>query len=167
MFAGYRQTIIISSLRWVFYFSLQKLARDCNFCEVPSEQYKKLICNAFIIDRVFHGERQRLQKNRELDLENASVKVRAMELAQENSNFYSSIPQSKINLAASATANVSNGENVSKDFLLSVSVNKPETTSCVSKVCSFCERAYNLRNLCPARNATCYKCQKTHFANVC
>ena len=135
---------------------------------MPSEQYKKLIRDAFIIDCVSHGERQRLLENSELDLENAVVKVRAMELAQENSNFYFSIPQSRINLAASATANVCNDENVSKDFLLSVSVNKPETTSCVNKLCSFCERAYHLRNWCPARNATCYKCQeKTHFANVC
>ena len=136
---------------------------------MPSEQYKKLILDAFINNRVSHGERQRLLENLELYLENAVVKVRAMELAQENSNFYSSIPESKISLAASATANVCNDENVSKDFLLSFAVNKPETTSCVSKVCSFCEQAYHLRNWCPARNAsTCYKFQKkTHFANVC
>ena len=154
-----------------FLFSLQKLARDCNFRAVSGDQYKKeMIRDVFINGLVSHGIRQRLLENRELGLENAVEKARAMELAQKNSEFYSNIPESRNNLAAaSGITNLYNDDDVSKDSLCpSMSVNKQETASSVSKICSFCGRPYHLRSLCPARNATCYKCQKKeHFANVC
>ena len=145
-----------------FLLSLQKLARDCNFRTVSGNQYKEMIHDASIIGLVSHGIRQRLLENRELHLKNAVEKARAMELAQKNSEFYSNIPESRNNLAAaSRITNLCNDDGVSKDSLCpSISVNKQETASSVSKICSFCGRPYHLRSLCPVRNATCYKCQK-------
>ena len=123
--------------------------------------------DAFINGLVSHGICQRLLENRELDLENAVEKARAMEFAQNISEFYSNIPESRNNLAAaSGTTNLCNDDGVLKDSLCpSISVNKAKTASSVSKICSFCGRPHHL---CPAENATCYKCQKKgHFANVC
>ena len=118
-----------------------------------------MIRDAFINGLVSYGIRQTLLENRELNLDNAVGKIRAMELAQKNSEFYSDIPESRNNLtAASATTNLCNHDGVSKDSLCpSISVNKPETALSVSKICSFWGRPYHLQSLRPARNATYYK----------
>ena len=59
-----------------FYLKLQKLARDCNFRQVTSEQYRQeMVRDALKNGLSSHGIRQRLLENRDLNLENAVKKL--------------------------------------------------------------------------------------------
>ena len=73
-----------------FLLSLQKLAQDCNFRADTGVQYKqKMIGNAFINSLTSPGIRKRLLEHRELNLETAVEKARAMESVQKNCEYYS------------------------------------------------------------------------------
>ena len=143
-----------------FYLKLQKLARDCNFRQVTSEQYRQeMVRDALINGLSSHGIHQRLLENRDLNLENAVEKARSMELAQKNSEFYSHNQEYRSNLTATVA---------DKSSTPSTTDNVSEATSSVSKLCTFCGRSIHARSMCPAKNAVCYKCQRRgHFANVC
>ena len=72
-----------------FLLSLQKLAKDCNFRAVTGVQYKQeIIRDAFTYGFISTGIRQRLLEHRELNLETAVEKARAMELTQNNGEYY-------------------------------------------------------------------------------
>ena len=75
-----------------FYLKLQKLARDCNFCQVTSEQYRQeMVHKAFINVLFSHKIYQRLLENRDLNFENVAEKAHLMELAQKTLNSTCSI----------------------------------------------------------------------------
>ena len=113
-----------------FYLKLQKLARDCNFRQVTSEQYRQeMVRDALINGLSSHGIRQRLLENRDLNLENAVEKARSMELAQKNSEFYSLNQEYRSNLTATVADKLSTP---------STTDNISEATSSVSKLCTFC-----------------------------
>ena len=135
-------------------------ARDCNFRQVTSEQYRQeMVRDALINGFSFHGIRQRLLENRNLNLENAVEKPRSMELAQKNSEFYSLNHDYSFNLTATVADNSST---------FSTTDNVSEATSSVSKLCTFFGRSIHARSMCPAKNAICFKCQRRGcFANVC
>ena len=122
-----------------------------------------MIRDAFINGLTSPGVRQGLLEHRELNLETAVEKARAMELAQKNREYYS---QSKDIIRSSlSAATLQEKKSETKDPGCEIIAAQPSTfhvaskaSSSVSKLCWFCGRSYHLRSICPARNAICYKC---------
>ena len=152
-----------------FLLLLQKLAKDCHFRAVAGVQYKQeMIRDAFIDGLTSPGIRQRLLEYRELNLETAVEKPRAMESAQKNCEYYS---QSQDIIRSSLSAATLQEKNWKLKPGCEIIAAQPPSTFhvaskasySVSKLCLFCGRSYHIRSICPARNAMCCKCQKRTF----
>jgi RNase H-like domain found in reverse transcriptase/Integrase core domain/Reverse transcriptase (RNA-dependent DNA polymerase)/Aspartyl protease len=138
--------------------ALKSLSKDCNFKNVTAAQYQEeAIRDAFISGLQSLLIRQRLLENRTLDLATMFDQARALDTAQKNSELYSTSLESSIVAGVSKSSD----ENLSRD-------EAPPTAAAVDGKCFFCGYSKHPRSKCPAREATCNKCQKKgHYAKVC
>lgn len=139
---------------------LKILSKDCNFQAVTATQH----CEEFIRDAFISGLhssliRQRLLENKTLDLSTMFDQARALDLAQKNSECYGGNQSPRL-LSAVTSKQYSGGEDVVEEA-------SPVMAAAGTK-CFFCGYSRHPRSKCPAREATCHKCQKKgHFAKVC
>ena len=146
----------------VYYQSLRRLARDCNYQSVTADVHRdEAIRGAFIAGLSSSVVRQRLLETRSLTLEEAVTQAKTLEKAQHSAGFFPGA-DNKCNISATVT---------STDFTTTPS--SPTTGSepfCASTnpTCFFCGNARHPRTRCPARDSTCYNCHKKgHFSKVC
>ena len=139
--------------------ALKALSKDCNFKNVTAVQYcEESIRDAFITGLQSNNIRQRLLENKTLDLKAMFDQARSLESAMKSSESYS-IPNTLVNAAVPAESSKSQD---SQENTLAAAF---ETTS---STCYFCGNNRHPRSKCPAKEATCNKCQKKgHYAKVC
>lgn len=148
-----------------FVQKLQLLAKDCEFTQVTAEQYRdNSIREAFISGISSSTIRQRLLEKKSLDLKSAVELARSLEMAEmaerRNQSF------KPVFSAAAAASEVIQQE--TKDMSLNDSTSASTTNNNQSSKCYFCGLSRHPRHTCPAKDATCRKCQKKgHFAKVC
>ncbi|MCP4800870.1 MAG: DDE-type integrase/transposase/recombinase, partial [bacterium] len=135
------------------------LSKDCNFKNVTAVQYcEESIRDAFIAGLQSNMIRQRLLENKTLDLKTMFDQARSLESAMKSSESYST-PNTLINAAIPAES--SSPLDTQENTLAAAVV----TTS---SSCYFCGNNRHPRSKCPAKDATCAKCQKKgHYAKVC
>jgi len=127
-----------------FLLSLQKLAKDCNFGAVTSAEYRQeMVRDAFINGLVSSGIRQKLLEHRELNLDTAVEKARAIELVQTNSEFYTNSQDFLCEEVFDNKSHCCEKTAKSSSKLDTIS----ETESRVSKLCSFYGRSNHLRSI--------------------
>ena len=104
-----------------FYLKLQKFARDCNFRQVTSEQYRQETVRDTLINGLSsHGIHQRLLENCDLNFENAVEKACSMELSQKIFEFYSLNQECRSNLTATIahkSSTLSTTDNVTAGYI--------------------------------------------------
>ena len=133
---------------------LKLLAKDCNFKACTAEVHKnEAIRDAFISGLISPHIRQRLLEKSTLDLDTAFENARTLDMAERQSLSYHS---------ENTTAALD--EPSDKSY-------SPDTTAATGvsdSKCFFCGYGRHPRSKCPAREATCKRCNKTgHFAKVC
>jgi len=133
--------------------SLKILAKECTFKAVNASQYKdEYIRDAFINGIMSNNIHQRLLENDELSLEKAVTLSRALEMAQKQSEAYST-PVESINYVSADKIETEDEQSV---------------IAVIRQKCFFCGHDRHPRNSCPAREAVCRNCDKKgHFAKVC
>ena len=145
-----------------FLQALKTLTKDCNFQNVTAAVYRdESVRDAFITGLQSNTIRQRLLENSTLDLDTMFTQARSLDAAQKSSESYTLLGTSHFpTAAATLTPPASNSESNS---------NSDSTLAAVTGAkCYFCGYSKHPRPRCPAREATCKKCQKKgHFANVC
>ena len=136
--------------------ALKNLSKDCNFKAVTTAKYQEeSIRDAFISGLLSPLIRQRLLENQTLDLATMFDQARALDSAQRNSDLYMS--QSGYTVSASVPEQNTSSEEP-----------RESVSAAASSKCFFCGYSRHPRSKCPAREATCNKCQKKgHFAKVC
>ena len=138
--------------------ALKVLSKDCNFKAVTAVQH----CEEFIRDAFINGLqspsiRQRLLENKTLDLATMFDQARALDSAQKNSESYGDLGAPSSRLLNAAHGHDSESEPVVAPVMAAITAK-----------CYFCGLQRHPRSKCPAREATCHKCQKKgHFAKVC
>eukprot|EP00794_Sanderia_malayensis_P020739 gene20739-22770_t len=139
--------------------ALKALSKDCNFKNVTAVQYcEESIRDAFIAGLQSNIIRQRLLEKKTLDLKTMFDQARSLESAMKSSESYST-PNTLINAAIPAES--SSPLDTQENTLVAA----VETTS---SSCYFCGNNRHPRSKCPAKDATCAKCQKKgHYAKVC
>ena len=140
--------------------ALKTLSKDCNFKNVTAAQYcDESIRNAFISGLQSSLIRQRLLENKTLDLKTMFDQARSLESAMKSSELYA-VPNTLVNAAVPATS-AKPVDGLEANTLAAVGT---ETTSLS---CYFCGNNRHPRSKCPAKDATCAKCQKKgHYAKV-
>ena len=141
--------------------ALKTLSKDCNFKNVTAAQYcKESIRDAFISGLQSSLIRQRLLENKTLDLKTMFDQARSLESAMKSSESYA-VPNTLVNAAVPATsAKPVDG--------LEANTLAAAVTETTSLSCYFCGNNRHPRSKCPAKDATCAKCQKKgHYAKVC
>ena len=140
--------------------ALKTLSKDCNFKNVTAAQYcDESIRNAFISGLQSSLIRQRLLENKTLDLKTMFDQARSLESAMKSSESYA-VPNTLVNAAVPATS-AKPVDGLEANTLAAVGT---ETTSLS---CYFCGNNRHPRSKCPAKDATCAKCQKKgHYAKV-
>ena len=141
-----------------FVQALRVFAKDCKFAaQSLQERSDEAIMDAFIAGISSSNIRQRLLENSNLSLETAIQQARSLDLAQRNSDRYSSEIGSQNLVAAISEREIS--DTSENEELLAVNLNRK---------CMFCGNLPHHRSKCPARNADCFKCSKKgHFSKVC
>ena len=88
---------------------LRRLSKDCNFCSVSAEKYRKeMVRDAFINGLISSVIRQRLLENQSLSLESAFNQACSIDVAQKNSRSYELEPVSTMASTNSEQAPTSN-----------------------------------------------------------
>ena len=145
---------------------LKSLSKVCIFQNVTEIVYRdEAVRDAFITGLLSNTICQRLLENSTLDLSTMFTQARSLDAAQRSSESYnSSNHQSPTTATAlSQPQQVSwlqptSSEKVTDRVLAATSVAK----------CYFCGYNKHSRQKCPAKEATCSKCQKKgNFAKVC
>ncbi|XP_020901303.1 uncharacterized protein LOC110239892 [Exaiptasia diaphana] len=139
--------------------SLKTLSKECNFKPVTATEYRdEYIRDAFISGIQSNQIHQRLLENKTLHLKTMFDQARALDSAMRSSESYFA-PQ-PITTAAAAPEIVSqNQSNQSQN---------QSTLAATDPLCFFCGNSRHPRSKCPAKDATCNKCQKKgHFTKVC
>ncbi|KAK3726270.1 hypothetical protein QZH41_003048 [Actinostola sp. cb2023] len=138
--------------------ALKSLSKDCNFKSVTAVKYcEEGVRDAFITGLQSNQIRQRLLENKTLDLKTMFDQARALESAMRTSESYMA-PQPSFNAAVPPTP----PDPVQLDHNTLAAAQHEEQT------CFFCGNTKHPRSKCPARDATCNKCQKKgHFAKAC
>ncbi|XP_068229568.1 uncharacterized protein [Palaemon carinicauda] len=150
--------------------------KDCNLKSVSAEQYREeLIRDAFINGLASPIIRQRLLKNKTLDLQAAYDQAYSLDLAQHNANFYSHMLPHVGHTAAMVTSDhaliiddhVKSGP-TSESCEVTAGAQVLATTLSMKRKCFFCGGPYHIHAHCPARDSICNKCgKKGHFAKAC
>lgn len=135
--------------------ALKTLSKDCNFKNVTAAQY----CEESIRDTFISGL-QRLLENKTLGLKTMFDQARSLESAMKSSESQV-VPNTLVNAAVPATsAKPVDG--------LEANTLAAAVTDTTSLSCYFCGNNRHPRSKCPAKDATCAKCQKRgHYAKVC
>ena len=122
-----------------------------------------MIRDAFINGISLHAIRQRLLENSILTLERAFEQARTLDSAKKSSEAYTANGNS-VGLVAST----SKATDVPSELPGIKTPTSAAATNNASKLCYFCGQSYRSRSNSPAKNSTCYKCEKeVHFAKVC
>ncbi|XP_054267292.1 uncharacterized protein LOC128989427 [Macrosteles quadrilineatus] len=145
---------------------LKLLSQDCVFEAVNAIQYRDhYIRDAFINGLASSYIRQRLFENKTLDLVEAVEQSRALEMAQAQVESY---PKSMNGMQTCATNELAKQ---ACQYEFPIQQKEEATVSAIKNVdgkCHFCGHDRHSRDRCPAREATCGKCNKTgHYARVC
>ncbi|QQP40012.1 Uncharacterized protein FKW44_013906, partial [Caligus rogercresseyi] len=153
-----------------FFNDLQRLRRDCGFkARTAKECGDDAVRDSFISGLSSPNIRQRLLENTSLDMDSAYRQASALDVAQKNSEAYFNsdltvalVPKTK-NVSQSCGRETFSDQ-VEEESPLALNVVKKN-----NKKCFFCGTIpYHRRDVCPARNVTCYKCSKPgHFAKMC
>ena len=140
---------------------LTVLSKDCNFKPVTASEHRdQFIRDAFISGLLNNQIRQRLLENKELDLQTAFDQVRSIDTALKSAEYYQTHTLASINPHEVQKKSVSLREDEK--------IKTKDVSARLAKSCSYCGGFFHPRYRCPARNATCYKCQKKgHFYSVC
>ena len=141
-----------------FLQALKVLTKDCNFKSVTAAVYKdEAVRDSFITGLQSNTIRQRLLENNTLDLDTMFTQARTLDTAQKSSESYSS---SSLPLPVTAATL---GQTPPLDGTIDSTL-----AAATGAKCFFCGYTKHPRQKCPARDATCSKCQKKgHFAKVC
>ena len=156
--------------------ALNNLSKDCNFQAVSSKQNRDdCIRDSFIAGLKSQAIRQRLLENKKLTLEEAFDQVRALELAQKQSESYL-LPTSGTLASVSEEGHASKNHDLKSEVKSEYSANEQINAGATStnysnyknQKCYFCGNKRHPRNLCPARESECGKCRKIgHYARAC
>ena len=139
---------------------LTVLSKDCNFKPVTASEHRDpFIRDAFISGLINNQIRQRLLENKELDLQTAFDQARSIDTALKSAEYYQTHTLASINPHEVQEKSVSLREDEK--------IKSKDVSARLAKFCSYCGSFFRPRYRCPARNATCYKCQKGHFYSVC
>ena len=141
-----------------FLQKLHTLAKDCNFRSITGEQYRsEYIRDAFVSGLSSNFIRQRLLEFPKLDLQQAADTALTLEMAQNQSASYTSLP-------VHSTCGSTTTQN-STPIIPQI-----ETTNVAAvprASCYFCGFRKHERTNCPAKDAICNKCgKKGHFQKV-
>ena len=123
-----------------------------------SEHRDQFIRDAFISGLLNNQIRQRLLENKYLDLQTAFDQARSIDTALKNAEYYQTHTLASINQHEVQEKSVSLREDEK--------IETKDVSARLAKSCSYCGGSFHPRYRCPARNATCYKCQKGHFYSV-
>ena len=149
-----------------FLQALKTLSADCNFRQVTADEHRKqYIRDAFVRGLRSDWIRQRLLESRDLDLDTAFDKARALEAASKHSQSCTSTDTDQESFNAAIPRNNLQSSTYKSDS----SYKNSATTSGQNELkCYFCGNDRHSRTTCPAREAICFYCQKVgHFAKVC
>ncbi|XP_067030897.1 uncharacterized protein [Acropora muricata] len=140
--------------------ALKTLRKDCNFKNVTAAQYcEESIRDAFISRLQSSLKRQGLLENKTLDLKMFD-QARYLESAMKSSESYA-VPNTLVNAVVPA----SSAKPVDR---LEANTLAAAVTKTTSLSYYFCGNNRHPRSKCPAKDATCAKCQKKgHYAKVC
>ena len=156
--------------------SLRLLAKDCSFQNLTAQEYHdECIMYTFISGIRSVQIRQRLLEHATLNLKSAFDTARSLEIAQKNAETYTNPNQTCSAMKSSSTSHRNrppedHRNRPPEDSGYVMSISKPYGNSNKSKndKCWFCNYDRHPRNRCPARDATCSKCQrKGHYSTVC
>lgn len=148
-----------------FLQALKTLSKDCNFQDVTAAVYRdEAVRDAFITGLQSNTIRQRLLE-KTLDLDTMFTQARSLHTAQKSSESYtSSGPPSFPTAATTLTPSSASDLGCNPES----SVSEATIAAVTGAKCYFCGYSKHPRHKCPARDATCKKCQKRgHFAKVC
>src|ERR1700755_1122096 len=140
---------------------LQRLSIDCAFQDVTASTYRnEYIRDSFISGLKSPHVRTRLLEFRELPLESAIDKARALELAHQDAMTYEAPRTLAMVSSPVSSSSTASHEDVEAVALVTTSHKRP---------CFFCgKRPTHDRAVCPARGALCSSCHKRgHFAKAC
>ena len=151
-----------------FLQALKTLAKDCKFRDVTAAVYRdEAVRDAFIAGLLSNPIRQRLLENSTLDLDTMFTQARSLDVAQKSSETYVSPNPSAFPTAATTS---SAATSLSPPSQVGIHEDECEGTlaATTGAKCYFCGYSKHPRHKCPAKDATCRKCQKRgHFAKVC
>ena len=141
--------------------ALKTLSKDCNFKNVTAAQFcEESIRDAFISGLQSSLIRQRRLENKTLDLKTLFDQARSLESAMKSSESYA-VPNTLVDAAVPAKS----PKSVDGQEANTLAAAATETTS---PSCYFYGNNRHPRSKCPAKDATCAKCQKKgHYAKVC
>ena len=155
---------------------LKNLASYCDFKSVSAAEYQdEYTRDAFINGLRNSYIRQRLLERPNLDLKEAFKIARSLELAEEQSNAYSSSdPRFSASAAISDTLTIqgksTSTETTPKEHSSTASTISHSKSTARNQLqrCYWCGGARHNRRFCPARNDNCHKCNSPgHWAKVC
>ena len=150
-----------------FVLSLETLSKNCQFTAVTADVYRQeYIRDAFINGLNSNIIRQRLLENNNLTLTEAFQQARTLELAQKQSDSYTS---SSMGAVAAVGPNISaNLEQPLQHLMPQESQVAAINHKTHGDKCWFCYLARHRRTKCPAKDSICQECgKKGHWAVVC
>ena len=121
-----------------------------------SKHRDQFVRDAFRSGLLNNQIRQRLLENKELDLQTAFNQARSIDTALKRAEYYQIHTLASINLLEVQEKSVSLREDEK--------IETKDVSARLAKSCPYCGGFSHPRYRCPARNATCYNCQKKgHF----
>ena len=145
-----------------FLQKLKVLSKDCNYKSVSAVTCRdEAIRDAFISGLLSTNIRQRLleNENADLTLDKAFDKARSLDMAEKQSQSYT------INHPLTAATKTLNKLDLDKE---ETDQSGTVAAGISEQKCYFCGYKRHPRSKCPARDASCKRCNKLgHFAKVC
>ena len=153
--------------------NLKILSRDCDFTAWTASQARDIaLRDAFISGVRSNQIRQRMLKNKDLDLATTYELTLTLDMAQKQSDLYSQPDFSGATIPAqphSQQIPISNSQHCdlqNKDS--SNTIEQPITIAAAKIKCYFCSLCKHTCSSCPAWNSRCHRCGKQgHFLKVC
>jgi len=148
--------------------ALQLLTKDCSFKSVSAlENLEDHVRDALIGGLASNNIRQRLLEHSTLKLKEAVNCALSLESAHRNAEHYNTT-SSPIPTSLNAIKSLKMSEVEGNDKFDSSAVSSRTPQKYLNAKCYFCGGNYHSRNICPAKNATCYRCTKIgHFGKMC